>query len=52
MGGLCAIAGVPLFAIPIPIISKHLERVYRREKFRKEYMMKTVKMLAQVQVTG
>ena len=38
VGSMCAIAGVPLFAIPIPILSKHLERVYQREVRKNEYM--------------
>ena len=38
IGGMCAIAGVPLFAIPIPILSKHLERVYQRELRKNEWL--------------
>ena len=38
IGGFCAIAGVPLFAIPIPILSKHLDRSIQREQRKNEYM--------------
>ena len=45
VGGMCAIAGVPLFAIPIPILSKHLERVYQRELRKNEYIKNTMVIL-------
>ena len=38
IGGFCAIAGVPLFAIPIPILSKHLDRSIQREQRKNEFM--------------
>lgn len=48
VGALCAISGVPLFAIPIPILSKHLERVYQRELRRNKLLNLKMKLLAQV----
>ncbi|KAL5260390.1 hypothetical protein ACHWQZ_G010492 [Mnemiopsis leidyi] len=47
VGALCAISGVPLFAIPIPILSKHLERVYQRELRRNKLLNLKMKLLAQ-----
>ena len=46
IGGFCAIAGVPLFAIPIPILSKHLDRSIQREQRKNEYMRERMSSLS------
>eukprot|EP00116_Pleurobrachia_bachei_P001958 sb/3462220/ len=51
-GGMCAIAGVPLFAIPIPILSKHLERVYQREVRKDEFLKEQMQIIARAIANG
>jgi hypothetical protein len=46
IGGFCAITGVPLFAIPIPILSKHLDRSIQREQRKNDYMSEKMNNLS------
>jgi hypothetical protein len=47
VAAMCAISGVFLFAIPIPILSKHLERVDMRERKKNKRMNVRMRRLSQ-----